>query len=82
MRSKDQREIDTARPRPMNIFVNTYETPNNNQDDDHNGRIDDYRGWNSYDQTGNVQDDNGHGTQLAGVIGAVANNNAGRKSTK
>jgi hypothetical protein len=60
-----------------NIFKNTRETPGNGLDDDGNGRIDDYNGWNSYDQTGNVQDDNGHGTQVAGVIGAMANNALG-----
>ncbi|MDB5096492.1 MAG: in-like serine protease [Cyanobacteria bacterium RYN_339] len=60
-----------------NLFKNTFETAGNGKDDDNNGRIDDYNGWNSYSQNGNVADDNGHGTNVAGIIGAMANNNLG-----
>jgi hypothetical protein len=57
----------------QNIYVNPGEKGGNGIDDDGNGRVDDVNGWNSYDQTANVQDDNGHGTQMAGIISAVAN---------
>lgn len=48
-------------------------------DDDENGYIDDIRGWNFYDDDNNTMDEsaNGHGTHLAGTIGAVGNNGIG-----
>ncbi|HEY9152362.1 MAG TPA: S8 family serine peptidase [Anaerolineales bacterium] len=48
-----------------------------NVDDDHNGYVDDLHGWNFVDGNNNVADDNGHGTQLAGIIAATTNNNLG-----
>ncbi|MEB3328022.1 MAG: S8 family serine peptidase [Candidatus Sericytochromatia bacterium] len=66
--------ISTTHPdlRP-NLAVNLAETPGNRLDDDNNGRVDDVNGWNCLDQTGVVEDDNGHGTQAAGIVGAVGN---------
>src|SRR6056297_2682183 len=60
-----------------NAWVNTEEIPNNNIDDDGNGYIDDYLGWNvsSNDDSGVLQ--GGHGTQVFGMIGAKGNNNLG-----
>ncbi len=58
----------------VNIFKNLNEIAGNGKDDDANGRIDDVNGWNSYDQTGNVEDDNGHGTEMAGIIAANQDN--------
>lgn len=56
-----------------NRWVNTAEIPNNNTDDDGNGYIDDYNGWNV-----NSNDDDygtgGHGTNCLGMIGAKGNN--------
>jgi subtilisin family serine protease len=51
----------------------------NNIDDDQNGFVDDYHGWNFVDNNNIPQDDNGHshGTHCAGVIGAVGNNGQG-----
>ena len=67
-----------------NIWVNTGEIPDNLIDDDGNGYVDDYRGWNfsSFDTllglpANDPMDYNGHGTHCAGVIGAVGNNSAG-----
>lgn len=56
-----------------NRWINTYEIPNNNIDDDGNGYIDDYNGWN----TSNNTDDTGtgsHGTSCLGMIGAKGDN--------
>ncbi len=51
------------------------ETPGyNGLDDDGNGIIDDYYGYNAIENTGNVQDNNGHGTAIAGIISAACNN--------
>ena len=60
----------------MNFWKNTNEISNNGIDDDNNGYIDDYDGWNAYNHTGNINVDN-HGTHVAGIIGAWGNNNKG-----
>lgn len=49
----------------------------NGIDDDQNGKIDDWRGWNFISNTNNPMDDNKHGTHCAGIIGAVGNNQVG-----
>lgn len=60
-----------------NIWVNAAETPDNGLDDDGNGVIDDVNGYNTRTETGDVSDGYGHGTHVAGIIGAVANNAKG-----
>jgi subtilisin family serine protease len=57
-----------------NIWNNTDEIPGNGIDDDHNGYIDDIRGWDTYYNDSNVTDGHGHGTMCAGIAGAVGNN--------
>lgn len=42
----------------------------NGIDDDQNGFIDDYVGWNFTDSSPDVMDEHGHGTHVAGIIGA------------
>jgi predicted CXXCH cytochrome family protein len=49
----------------------------NGIDDDNNGYVDDWQGWNTVSNTNNVTDDNGHGTHLAGIIAAGVNNSIG-----
>ncbi|MES2504452.1 MAG: S8 family peptidase [Myxococcota bacterium] len=60
-----------------NIWVNAQEIPGNNLDDDKNGYIDDVHGVNVITHTGDPMDDNEHGTHVAGIIGAEANNGFG-----
>lgn len=60
-----------------NIFSKSGEIPNNGRDDDGNGYVDDYHGWNFVSNNPNPADDHGHGTHVAGIIGAVGNNNIG-----
>jgi hypothetical protein len=60
-----------------NIFVNTAEIPNNHIDDDGNGFVDDVRGWDFVNGDNDPMDDNGHGTHVAGTVGAVGNNGIG-----
>ncbi|MEC7709239.1 MAG: S8 family serine peptidase, partial [Planctomycetota bacterium] len=70
--------VDVTHPDlAANIWVNPGETPNNGIDDDGNGFIDDVNGWDFYDDDNTPNDGNGHGTHVAGTIGAVGNNNLG-----
>jgi len=56
-----------------NLWVNPGEIAGNSIDDDLNGYVDDVYGINAILGNGNVTDDNGHGTHVAGTIGAVSN---------
>jgi subtilisin family serine protease len=60
-----------------NIWTNPGEIPGNSIDDDGNGYVDDVHGWDSYANSGDVQDTAGHGTHVSGIIGAVGNNGVG-----
>ena len=70
-------------------WVNVDEIPDNGIDDDNNGYIDDVHGWDfsqmpSSDGNENSQngdndpiDESGHGTHVAGIIGATVDNDVG-----
>ncbi len=60
-----------------NLWINYAEIPNNGVDDDGNGFIDDYRGWNTVQDNDNIFADGGHGTPVAGIVGARGNNGIG-----
>ncbi len=60
----------------IDYFKNTNEVPGNGIDDDSNGYIDDYDGWDAYDSDGSVPG-NDHGTHVAGIGAAIGNNTAG-----
>jgi len=64
-----------------NIWINYADTMNNGIDDDANGYIDDHYGWNFQSNNNDISDSNyyvaGHGTPVAGIIGAVTNNGIG-----
>lgn len=59
------------------IWINYSEIPNNGIDDDNNGYIDDVKGWDFANSDNNPTDDHGHGTNVAGIIGANGNNSIG-----
>ncbi|MBS1619620.1 MAG: S8 family serine peptidase [Bacteroidetes bacterium] len=62
----------------LNFFVNRNEIPNNGIDDDGNGYIDDYRGWNVYMNNDSIFDGvDEHGTHVAGIAAAKTNNSIG-----
>src|SRR4029453_6123784 len=49
----------------------------NGHDDDHNGLIDDWRGWDFFPNDNDPRDFNSPGTPVAGTIGARGNNGTG-----
>ena len=60
-----------------NIWTNPNEIAGNFFDDDGNGFVDDFHGWNFVNNTNDPIDDNGHGTHVAGTIAAEGNNGIG-----
>ena len=74
-----------------NVFINENEIPNDGIDNDNNGYIDDWRGWDFVDapelysialgdfteQDNDASDELNHGTHVAGIIAADTNNNEG-----
>jgi subtilisin family serine protease len=51
-----------------NLWVNKGEVPENDKDDDGNGYIDDYLGWNFAEDNQNIVDDFFHGTIVGGLV--------------
>ena len=73
--------MDTMHPdlKP-NMWFNRNEISWNGIDDDANGYVDDYRGWNGGDsnnRTFTTQSLYAHGTEVAGIVGAAGNNAKG-----
>ncbi|GAM07794.1 thermophilic serine proteinase [Geobacter sp. OR-1] len=60
-----------------NVWRNPLELPGNGIDDDNNGYIDDVYGIDTINHDSNPADDEGHGTHVAGTIGAIGNNATG-----
>ncbi|MCE9537928.1 MAG: S8 family peptidase [Bacteroidetes bacterium] len=60
----------------LNFWKNRDEIPNNSIDDDNNGYIDDYDGWNGSNATDNFSVAS-HGTHVSGTVGAKGNNGIG-----
>lgn len=59
------------------LWVNYKEKLNNKVDDDKNGYIDDYYGYNFVSNNANMSPYSSHGTMVAGIIAAKRNNNYG-----
>lgn len=52
----------------QSIWSNSSEIPGNGIDDDYNGYVDDVNGWNFFSNAASPQDDEGHGTHVAGIV--------------
>ncbi|MEJ2637055.1 MAG: S8 family serine peptidase [Calditrichia bacterium] len=60
----------------LNFWKNNNEIPGNGIDDDNNGYVDDYDGWNAKTGNGEIPVSD-HGTHVCGIAGAIGNNNRG-----
>jgi len=60
-----------------NLWHNSGEIPGNDIDDDNNGYVDDVYGWDFYAEDNDPNDVYGHGSHVAGTIGAEGNNAVG-----
>ena len=56
-----------------NVWINPGEIAGNLFDDDEDGFVDDVNGWDAYNNDGTLPS-NGHGTHVAGIVGARGNN--------
>ena len=59
-----------------NLWTNEAEIPDNGIDDDNNNYTDDYKGWSIVTNSDNIAG-GGHGTPVAGIVGAKGNNGLG-----
>ncbi len=57
------------------LWTNPGEIINNGIDDDNNGKVDDYFGWNFGSNSKSIDDSGGHGTSCAGVFVGVEHTN-------
>lgn len=70
--------VDVTHPDLVDsIYTNAREIPDNGIDDDGNGYVDDVHGYNVGENSTDISDVFGHGTQMAGIIAARTNNNVG-----
>ncbi|MBK8620828.1 MAG: S8 family peptidase [Saprospiraceae bacterium] len=60
-----------------NLWVNHGEIALNGIDDDDNGYIDDYQGWNIVTNNDDLSTGGSHGTPVCGIVGAKGNNGIG-----
>jgi probable HAF family extracellular repeat protein len=60
-----------------NLWTNAGEIEGNSMDDDGDDYVDDIHGINAINGSGDPSDDYGHGTHVAGIIGALGDNGVG-----
>ena len=60
-----------------NLWTNSGEVAGNGVDDDHDGFVDDVHGWDFVEGDATANDDDGHGTHVAGIADARGNDGTG-----
>jgi subtilisin family serine protease len=60
-----------------NLWTNAGEKAGNGKDDDRNGYVDDVNGYDFAQHDGSPEDGDGHGSHVAGIIGAQGNDGVG-----
>ena len=80
---EDLKDAMFVNPGESGIDASGNNRRSNGIDDDRNGKIDDWRGWDFVGASGNSEDNdprqivNNHGTHVAGILGATVNNRIG-----
>ncbi len=70
--------IDSSHPDMAGrLWTNVDEVTGNGVDDDGNGFVDDASGWDFVEGDGEPQDDTGHGTKVAGILGSGRDDGVG-----
>lgn len=70
--------VDTTHPDLLpNLWIHRDEIPRNHRDDDYNGYVDDFIGYDFEHGDADAHSHDDHGTAVAGVLGAVGNNGLG-----
>lgn len=69
--------VDFTHPDLTNNQWTNHQERDNGRDDDRDGFIDDLHGWDWVAGSNVIKDEQGHGTNVAGVIAAEGNNSAG-----
>ncbi len=64
-------------PGESGLDANGKDKATNGIDDDKNGYVDDVHGWNFVHNNHNLKDNHGHGTHIAGIVGAEGGNSYG-----
>ncbi len=74
---KDIRSNLWNNPGEMGKDARGNDKASNRIDDDRNGYTDDIHGWNFVSNNNDLTDNHGHGTHIAGIVGATGGNNFG-----